>query len=224
MGNVDVYEAVRSRRAVRAFTGAPVERETLERVLRAAAAAPSSGNLQPWRAYVVTGEPLARLKAAALDRAADGDPGDPRQYPMYPDPLDEPYRERFMSAAAQRYALFGVDRDDPDRPRKVAMLNADAFGAPAVLFCYLDAGMGPGQWADAGMYLQTVMLLLRAEGLHSCPQVMWTLFREDVRRTVGATDDMVLLCGLSLGYEHPEHARHELTGRAPMDETVTFLG
>lgn len=220
---MDVYEAVRSRRAVRAFEDAPVARETLARVLGAAAQAPSSGNLQPWRAFVVDGEPLTRLKAAAIRRAASDDPGDPRQYPMYPEPMTEPFLERFAAAAAQRYAFFGVDRDDPDRARTVAMLNADAFGAPVVLFCYLDPGMGPGQWADAGMYLQTVMLLLRAEGLSSCPQVMWTLFREDVGRTVGAAEDLVLLCGLAIGYERPEHQVHERTRRAAMRETVVFV-
>lgn len=52
---MDVYEAVESRRAVRAFSDEPVRKEILERVLTAAARAPSSGNLQPWHVYVVTG-------------------------------------------------------------------------------------------------------------------------------------------------------------------------
>jgi nitroreductase len=45
---VDVYEAVRSRRAVRGFTDQPVPREVLERVLSAVAWVPSGSNLQPW--------------------------------------------------------------------------------------------------------------------------------------------------------------------------------
>jgi nitroreductase len=138
--------------------------------------------------------------------------------------MGDPYQGRFIRAAVQRYAFFGVDRDDPERPRKVAMLNAGAFGAPVVLFCYLDARVGPGQWADAGMYLQTVMLLLRAEGLHSCPQVMWTMFREDVSRSVKAAEDMILLCGLAIGYEAREHDEHDRTERAVMAETVSFVG
>ncbi len=56
-GNVDVYEAVDSRRAVRAVGDEPVPREVLERVLAAATRAASSGNLQPWHVYVVTGAP-----------------------------------------------------------------------------------------------------------------------------------------------------------------------
>jgi nitroreductase len=52
---LDVYEAVTSRRAVRGFTDEPVSREVLERVLAAAAWAPSESNVQPWHIYVVTG-------------------------------------------------------------------------------------------------------------------------------------------------------------------------
>ncbi|MER6969393.1 nitroreductase family protein, partial [Streptomyces halstedii] len=71
---MDVYEAVDSRRAVRAFSGEPVPEEVLRRVLSAATRAPSSGNLQPWHLYVVTGEPLAELKRRATRRAVAGDP------------------------------------------------------------------------------------------------------------------------------------------------------
>ncbi|MFQ6145435.1 nitroreductase [Streptomyces seoulensis] len=220
---MDVYEAVDSRRAVRAFSDEAVPEGVLERVLAAATRAPSSGNLQPWHLYVVTGAPLSELKRRATARALAGDPGDEREYPMYPAGLASPYLDRFNAAAAQRYAALGIERDDPDRPRKIATLNSEAFGAPAVLFCYLDRTMGPGQWADAGMYLQTVMLLLRAEGLHSCPQVMWTMYRETVGRVVGAGDDLVLLCGVSVGYEKAG-VPHLRTDRADLSETVTFLG
>ncbi|MEU0983259.1 nitroreductase [Streptomyces griseus] len=220
---MDVYEAVDSRRAVRAFSDEPVSKEILERVLAAATRAPSSGNLQPWHVYVVTGEPLAELKRRATARARAGDPGDEREYPMYPAELTSPYEDRFSTAAAQRYEALGIERADPERPRKIAALNAEAFGAPVVLFCYLDRTMGPGQWGDAGMHLQTVMLLLRAEGLHSCPQVMWTMYRTTVSRIVGADDGLVLFCGVSVGYEK-EGVPRLRTGRAGIAETVSFIG
>ena len=220
---MDVYEAVDSRRAVRAFSDEPVSREVLERVLAAATRAPSSGNLQPWQVYVVTGAPLAELKKRATARALAGDPGDEREYPMYPAELNSPYLDRFSAAAAQRYQALGIEREDPERPAKIAALNSGAFGAPVVLFCYLDRTMEPGQWADAGMYLQTVMLLLRAEGLHSCPQVMWTMYRRTVSQAVGADDGLVLLCGVAVGFEQ-EGVPRLRTDRAEMRETVSFIG
>jgi nitroreductase len=220
---VDVYEAVDSRRAVRAFSDEPVPRQLLERVLTAATRAPSSGNLQPWHLYVLAGQPLAELKRRATARARAGDPGDDREYPMYPDALASPYLDRFSAAAAQRYEALGIERGDPDRPRKIAVLNSEAFGAPVVLFCYLDRTMGPGQWADAGMYLQTVMLLLRAEGLHSCPQVMWTMYRKTVAQIVGADERLALFCGVAVGFEK-DGAPPLRTGRANITDTVRFIG
>ena len=56
---MDVSEAVVTRRSVRQFTDRPVEHATLERVLEKARNAPSGGNVQPWNAIVLTGEPLA---------------------------------------------------------------------------------------------------------------------------------------------------------------------
>jgi hypothetical protein len=49
--------------------------------------------------------------------------------------------------------------------------------------------MGRPQWADVGMYLQTVMLM-RAEGLHSCPQMAWSVYRKTVAETV--LDDLMV--------------------------------
>jgi hypothetical protein len=73
------------------------------------------------------------------------------------------------------------------------------------------------------MYLQTVMLLLRAEGLHSCPQVMWTMYRKTVSEMVDADDGLVLLCGVSVGFER-EGVPQPRTGRADLGETVSFVG
>ena len=51
---------------------------------------------------------------------------------MYPDGLGgPPYADRFTAAAIQRYAALGIERDDPDRPSKVAARNTDAFGPPS---------------------------------------------------------------------------------------------
>jgi DNA-binding transcriptional LysR family regulator len=55
----------------------------------------------------------------------------------------------------------------------------ECFGAPAARFCYIDRDMGSAQWADLGMYLQTIMLLLRAEGLRDRDLVSVSLFDDE---------------------------------------------
>lgn len=220
---MNVYEAVTSRRAVRGFTNEPVPKEVLQRVLATAAWSPSGSNLQPWRCYVVTGEPLQRLKKLATARVAAGDPWDERQFQLYPPLLKSPYGERRAQFGKERYSALGIERDDWEARQRAAIANWNCFGAPAALFCYIDRDLGRPQWADVGMYLQTVMLLLRAEGLHSCPQMAWSQVHQTVADVVRPPDELMLFCGMSIGYEDPEvgYVRH---GRAPLEETVTFVG
>ena len=52
---MEVYEAIRRRRSVRSFDGKPVAREKLERIIEAAALAPSAHNSQPWHFHVTSG-------------------------------------------------------------------------------------------------------------------------------------------------------------------------
>lgn len=220
---MNVYEAVQSRRAVRGFTDEPVPTEVLQRVISAAAWAPSGSNLQPWHVYVVTGTPLAQLKKVAVERVATGDPWDDREFQMYPPELAAPYRERRSRFGKERYAALGIAREDWEARQRAAIGNWDCFGAPAALFCFIDRGMGRPQWADLGMYLQTVMLLLRAEGLHSCPQMAWSQVRKSVEEALSPPTELMLFCGMSIGYEDPA-VDYIRTMRAPLAETVTFVG
>jgi nitroreductase len=219
---MDVYDAVTTRRAVRGFTDQPVPMEVLERVLTAAARAPSGSNVQPWHIYVVTGAPLAQLKHLAVVRVGAGDPWDDREYVMYPPTMKSPYGERRSQFGKERYTALGVAREDWEARMRAAIANWDCFGAPAALFCYIDRELGLPQWSDLGMYLQTVMLLLRAEGLHSCPQMAWSQVRKTVAEIVSPPEELMLFCGMSIGYEDVT-VDYIRTGRAPLDETVTFI-
>ena len=220
--SMDVYAAVASRCAVRRFTDEPVPGDVLRRVLTAAARTPSGANLQPWHSYLLTGASLAEVKKRTAERLAAGDPGDEREYEMYPPDLPSPYRERRFAAAEQRYAALGIPREDRQSRAAAVAANWDCFGAPAALFCYLDRRLGSAQWVDIGMYLQTIMLLLRAEGLHSCPQMAWSVYRGTVAEVVSPPDELILFCGMSIGFADPA-ARPARIGRAPLAETVTFL-
>ncbi|MGY5807955.1 nitroreductase [Rhizobium sp. LEGMi198b] len=219
---MDVYEAVKSRRAVRKFTDRDIPKAVLERVLLAAAWAPSGSNIQPWNTYVMTGEPLAELKKRAGKRVAAGDPWDEREYEMYPHTLKSPYRERRSAFGHERYHALGIADGDWEASQRAASANWNCFGAPAALFCYIDRDLGVPQWADVGMYLQTVMLLLRAEGLHSCTQMAWSVYRKTVAEILSPREGLILFCGMSIGYEDVTEP-YARTGRAPLDETVTFV-
>jgi nitroreductase len=64
---VDVFEAIKKRRSVRAYTSEKVSEEDVERLIEAARLAPSAGNIQPWEFVKVTNaETKRRLSDAAL--------------------------------------------------------------------------------------------------------------------------------------------------------------
>jgi len=63
------------------------------------------------------------------------------------------------------YARLDIPRDDKAARRQWFARNYAFFDAPLALFCSVDRRMGPPQWSDLGMLLQSVMLLLRGEGL-----------------------------------------------------------
>lgn len=221
---MSVTEVVRARRSVRAFLDKPVSLELLREVLEIAARAPSGGNLQPWLLHVVTGEPLAKLRAHMQHRVATQGP-DPAEYEIYPANLWEPYRSRRYEIGETMYAALGIERGDKlGRLQRFAQ-NYQLFGAPVALFCFIDRRMGRPQWSDLGMYLQTVMLLLKERGVDSCAQEAWSAYHRVVSDFVKSPAEQMLFCGMAVGYADPDAAVNHVTSqRAPLDEFATFHG
>ena len=122
------------------------------------------------------------------------------------------------------YALLGIPREDkPARFRHLAR-NFDFFGAPAGFFCFVDRQMGPPQWSDLGMFLQTFMLLARESGLDTCPQEAWAMRPDSVAEFVGAGEELMLFCGMAIGYRDPDAAVNQLVSdREPLDVWLKVL-
>ena len=123
-----------------------------------------------------------------------------------------------MSATAHSALQTATGRQLRELLPRIGIVSA----RPPALFCYIDRDLGVPQWADVGMYLQTVMLLLRGEGLHSCTQMAWSVYRKTVAEILNPPKRLILFCGMSIGYEDVREP-YMRTGRAPLNETVTFV-
>ena len=55
---MDVFEAIKGRRSIRAFKPTPVNDKDLKKILEAGISAPSAGNCQPWEFVVVRDEKI----------------------------------------------------------------------------------------------------------------------------------------------------------------------
>ncbi len=222
---MNVSEAVRSRLSVRAFLDIPVSEEVLRDVLALAARAPSGGNLQPWRLHVLSGAPLTEFRAIMRERLARNPAPDPHEYHVYPENLWEPHRTQRFRVGEMMYALLAIPREDKAARLRWFASNFDFFGAPVGLFCLIDRKMGPPQWSDLGMYLQTVMLLLRERGLSSCPQECWSRYNGEVRAFLQSPGELMLFCGMAIGYADELAAVNRLESeRMRLDEFARFYG
>ena len=195
-----VSEAVVARRSIRSFLDTPVSDEQISQLLEKAARAPSGGNVQPWRVFVINGPSMPKF----LQFLTDTDPRETPAYEIYPKELPSPYRDSRFKVGEDMYKLLNIPRDD--KPSRFAHLarNFKFFDAPAAFFCFIDKTMGPPQWSDLGMFLQTFMLLAQEEGLDTCAQEAWANRSQAVANFVGAEDNLMLFCGMAIGHKNPD--------------------
>lgn len=223
---MNVSDAVASRMSCRAFLDTPVPGATVRSILEAARRTPSGGNVQPWLVYALAGQPLADLKSIVRVEVSKNPLGDgSHEYDIYPPGLGEPYRSRRHKAGEDLYGTLGIPREDKMARLLQLARNYDFFGAPVGLFFYLDRSMGPPQWSDVGMYMQTVMLLAREHGLHTCAQEIWSRVPATVAKFLEVPPSLLLFSGMALGYADAAHPVNTLrTDRASLDEFSIFRG
>ena len=217
---MNVSEAVKSRRSTRAFLKNPVDNNLLKELLKISSRSPSGGNLQPWKIYVINGDSMQSF----LDFQKTWTQPETPAYDIYPKNLKEPYRSYRYELGEQMYDLLGIEREDKDSRIKQVMKNFEFFGAPSAFFCFVDRQMGPPQWSDLGMFLQTFMLLAQEYGLDTCAQEAWSMKQESVSKFAGINDELMLFCGMSIGYKDPDAEVNKLySERSSLDEWATFL-
>ncbi|MBI3369967.1 MAG: nitroreductase [Burkholderiales bacterium] len=223
-----VSEALAQRMSVRDYLPTPVPGGLIRRVLAQAARAPSGGNLQPWHIDVLAGERLEAFKAIARQRLQDiaaGAAPEPTEYDIYPHELVAPYRDRRFQIGEDMYATMGIAREDKAARRAWFARNYQFFGAPMALFCSVDRRMGPPQWSDLGMFLQSLMLLLQEAGVDSCPQESWSTIPKTVAALIGTPPERMLFCGMAIGHRNPAHPVNALRSRrAPLEDWARFHG
>jgi nitroreductase len=220
---MNVTDAIKSRMSCRAFLDTPVPVGTLRSLLETAKQAPSGGNLQPWQVHVLTGKRLQEFLALIRLKLRDQPQGEGTEYHVYPPNLKEPYRSRRFKCGEDLYATIGVPREDRQRRLAQFARNYELFGAPALLFLVIDRQMGADQWADVGMFMQSIMLLAREQGLHTCAQEAWASWHRTVAEFLALSADMMLFCGMSLGFRDDAAPINRLrTDRASLAEFATF--
>jgi nitroreductase len=215
-----VSDAVLNRSSVRAFLDTPIDNRLIENILIKSARSPSGGNLQPWKIFVINNSSMKKFLAFQRKWSKP----ETSAYDIYPPKLKEPYRTSRFELGEEMYALLGIGREDKNARISQVMKNFEFFGAPCAFFCFVDRQMGPPQWSDLGMFLQTFMLLAKESGLDTCAQEAWSMKQESVSQFVNAGDEDILFCGMSIGYKDSEAIINSLESeRRPINTWATFI-
>lgn len=210
------------RHSCRAFLEKPVERTTIESVLRTAQRAASWCNSQAWQLSVTSGEATERLRAKLLaaERAGEGGSTD---FP-FPQEYRGVYLERRRECGFQLYNAVGVARGDREGYARQTLENFRLFGAPHVAILTSDPGLGVYGAVDVGGYVQVVLLAMQAHGLAAIPQAALAQHSALVKQELGIPKERLMVCGISFGYEDPAHpANRYRTSRATVEQAVHFV-
>lgn len=222
---ISVSTALANRHSSRAFLSDPVDERVIHEIFAAALRTASSSNIQPWRAFVLTGEALKSLKARVRESLSRSPGGEGQEFKVYPDNLQAPYNDRRIQCAEDLYGSIGVARENKLGRLMHFARNFEFYGAPVGVILAIDRRMEPGQWADLGMFLQSILLLCEEHGLGACAQVAWAAMHRTVQETVGIPEDLQVYCGVSIGHRDPDHPINGLViDRAPMADIVSFQG
>ena len=196
--------------------------DVLRQIFETARRTPSGGNLQPWNVHVLTGAPLDNFRGEVIGKLMQGET-EKDTFPPYPQPLWEPQRSWRYKMGEDMYKLLGIPKDDkPARMRQIGK-NFMFFGAPVGVLITGDKRLEVPQHFDIGIYLQTLMLLAREQGLHTAPQGAWRAFPDTVKKHTNHPDEQQVLVGMSMGFADPEAPVNDLiSDRAELSELVKF--
>ena len=201
-----VDAAITSRMSTRAFTPQAVGADTITGLLRTAARLGCGNQDRPWKVHVLQGESrasLCNLVCAAHD-AVRADPALQahyrEEYDYYPEKWVSPFLDRRRENGWGLYGLLGIGRTDKDKMHAQHHRNYLFFDAPVGLVFTMHRKWGHSGLMRYGMFLQNIMIAARGHGLHTCPQAAWNHYARIILPHVGAAQDELLVCGMSLGY------------------------
>ena len=187
----DIYEMMSTLRAVRRLRPDPIPDDVMDRVLQAAAWAPTGGNMQPWRVIVVTSsereQALADIYKPAWYRYAKG--YDKRIEQL---PADEAEKARRNRIAGDYLA------DHLHEAPTILMFVADPQ-MMAITDAKLDrvSMVGGGSVYTA---VQNAMLAARTEGLGCVLTTLHCLAEEEVKEALRIPEGWATLAMVPLGY------------------------
>lgn len=219
---MDVVEAIRERKSVRAFKSDPVSQDMLNQIVEQALRAPSWANTQPWEFAIVTGKQLGEIQKGFLERGEQ----EPCSEVARPYEFPEPYLSRIQALAPKGWTPTKENMDF----RRIQ--NFKNYSAPAVIYLLVDRTMfyqskGINVWSlyDCGSVVQNIMLLATNYGLGTVAQAQSVVYPDIIRKVLGIPKSKLIALGIAIGYPDWDNpVNQSRTQREPLSNITKWYG
>ncbi|MEW6456854.1 MAG: nitroreductase [Acidobacteriota bacterium] len=195
---MDIIEAIKERRSIRAFRNDPIDKKIIEKILELALKSPSFQNSQPWEVIVVSGKKkdgLSQILYKMAEREAPKNPDLP-----LPVSFPEDISKRVDEHNLRRYRLLGIGAEEVQKKRELRLRNYLFFEAPVIIFLVQDKSLPLWSIFDMGLFSQTLMLASLNFGIYSCPQASVVYYPDEIRKFLDIPENKRIVIGISLGY------------------------
>ncbi|WP_316185554.1 nitroreductase [Bradyrhizobium sp. SZCCHNRI1003] len=218
-------DVILGRRSIRGYKPDPVPRALIEDIIALAMRAPSSMNSQPWNFYVITGEPLDRIRAGNTERMLAGIPQS-REFRIG-DPFAGQHRERQVQVAKQLFSAMGIARDDKDKRQDWVLRGFRQFDAPVCIIVTYDRALDGSDDTpfDCGAVTTALVNAAWSRGLGAVINSQGIMQSPVVREHAGIADDQVIMKSIALGWpDHDFPANAVVSERKSVEEATVFVG
>lgn len=214
---MDFKETLDHQRAVRKFTDEEIDRDTIRQIIIDAQRAPSLLNSQPWRAYVVQGDAVKKIRADFKKLIENGEqPREDFSKVMSVEWDTFPSKNMTTMSDTLNYFLRGeLDQFDE------AQVNL--FNAPTLVFMTIPKKSPAWSIFDLGAFSQTLMLSAQSRGINTMPAHAIVKFPDVIRKYVPIPDEESIGMGIGLGYADKKASINNYRAkRLPVDSILTF--
>lgn len=218
-------DVILRRRSIRGYKPDPVPMSLIKEIIGLAMRSPSSMNTQPWNFYVITGEPLNRIRAGNTQRMLAGVP-ESREFRTGP-PFAGRHRERQIGVAKQLFTAMGIARDDKAMRHDWVMRGFRQFDAPVCVIVTYDRDLHGTDDAifDCGAVATALVNAAWSRGLGAVINSQGIMQSPVVREHARIAEDQVIMKSIALGWPDESFpANAVVTERKPVEEATVFVG
>jgi len=218
-------DVVLGRRSIRGYKSDPVPKALIKEILSIAMRAPSSMNTQPWNFYVISGEPLDRIRQGNTERNLAGIPHS-REFRIG-QAFEGEHRERQVGVAKQLFSAMEIARDDKEARQDWVLRGFRQFDAPVCVIVTYDRVLAESDDTafDCGAVTTALVNAAWSRGLGAVINSQGIMQSPVVREHAHIAEDQVILKAVALGWpDETFPANAVVSERKSVEEAAVFVG